>query len=123
MLLQQSLRSCTKLYLDQSVRINVYFQVGQQDEYSFTREKVRELFYELMENDLLTLPDQRRYKELGRNEDPKYVPYHQLVSYAVKDCFVLKKIYKISHSQLISLFSNLVKALTNQVPWKKPQKR
>lgn len=43
-----------------------------------------------MENNLLTSPEPRRLEEVGRSNDPKYYPYHQLISYFIDDCFVLK---------------------------------
>lgn len=50
---------------------------------------VRELFDELVENNILTLLDPRCAEEVGI-DDPKYCPYHQLFHHSIKDCFILK---------------------------------
>lgn len=53
------------------------------------REKVRELVEELKEQDTLELPEPRRPEEMGGNDDPKYYPYHQLISNSIGDFFFL----------------------------------
>lgn len=83
-------------------------------DYSFKREKTRELFEELLEQNILTLPEIRRPNEVGWTNNPKYCPYHRLISHLVNGCFVLK-IQDLIDSGSISLLENSIKAPVNQV--------
>lgn len=48
------------------------------------------VFDELVENNLLRIPELRRLEEVGKADDPKYCPYHHLISHSIEDCFILK---------------------------------
>lgn len=45
-------------------------------EYCFNQEKVNESFKELLEQNILTLPEVKRPDEVGQNNNPKYCPYY-----------------------------------------------
>ena len=44
----------------------------------------------LLEKNVIKLPECKRPEEMGRTNDPKYCIYHQVVSHSVEKCFVLK---------------------------------
>ena len=45
---------------------------------------------DLLENNVIKLPECKRPKEMGCINDPKYYTYHRVVSHPVEKCFVLK---------------------------------
>ena len=45
---------------------------------------------DLLENNVIKLPECKRPKEMGCTNDPKYYIYHRVVSHPVEKCFVLK---------------------------------
>ncbi|KAG5528413.1 hypothetical protein RHGRI_029178 [Rhododendron griersonianum] len=72
--------------------------------YSFTDDLVEDMFEDLLEQKLITLPDVKRPHEEGKKNDPKYCPYHRLISHPLKDCFFLKdKIQELFDSRVIEL--------------------
>ncbi|KAG5562842.1 hypothetical protein RHGRI_005537 [Rhododendron griersonianum] len=72
--------------------------------YSFTDDLVEDMFEDLLEQKLITLPDVKRPHEEGKKNDPKYCPYHRLISHLLRDCFVLKdKIQELFDSRVIEL--------------------
>ncbi|KAG5556090.1 hypothetical protein RHGRI_006649 [Rhododendron griersonianum] len=72
--------------------------------YSFTDDLVEDMFEDLLEQKLITLPDVKRPHEEGKKNDPKYCPYHRLISHPLRDCFVLKdKIQELFDSRVIEL--------------------
>lgn len=60
-------------------------------EYSFSREKVRDLFEQLMEQEALELPEPRHTNRLGLTNDPGYYPYHQLINHSMGGLFCPKR--------------------------------
>ncbi|KAK2985274.1 hypothetical protein RJ640_009787 [Escallonia rubra] len=72
--------------------------------YSFSDDLVEDLFEDFMEQDLITLPEVERPHEVGKKEDPKYCPYHRLISHPLKECFILKdKIQELLDSNTIEI--------------------
>ena len=51
---------------------------------------VRGMLEDLLEKNVIKLPECKRPEEMGRTNDPKYCIYHQVVSHPVEKCFVLK---------------------------------
>uniref|UniRef100_A0A2N9G8H6 Retrotransposon gag domain-containing protein n=1 Tax=Fagus sylvatica TaxID=28930 RepID=A0A2N9G8H6_FAGSY len=45
---------------------------------------------DLLEKEVIKLPECKRPEEMGRTNDPKYCKYHRVVSHTVEKCFVLK---------------------------------
>ncbi|KAL0333076.1 UNVERIFIED_CONTAM: Transposon Tf2-12 polyprotein [Sesamum calycinum] len=65
-------------------------------EYPFLDSDVPGIFDDLLEANLIDLPEMKRPEEAERKDDPKYCKYHRLVGHAIQDCFVFKdKVYAI----------------------------
>ena len=58
--------------------------------YPFLNADVRGMLEDLLEKNVIKLPECKHPKEIGHTNDPKYCIYHQVVSYPVEKCFVLK---------------------------------
>ncbi|KAL8151477.1 hypothetical protein V2J09_021285 [Rumex salicifolius] len=68
---------------------------------------------------LLTLPEPKRPKEVGKTDDPKYCPYHRLISHPITNCYVLKDIIerminKGVSSKALMVLSNTISTLIDQ---------
>ncbi|KAL0283522.1 UNVERIFIED_CONTAM: hypothetical protein Sangu_2884400 [Sesamum angustifolium] len=59
-------------------------------EYSFLDSDVPGIFDDLLEANLIDLPEMKRPEEAERMDDPKYCKYHRLVGHAIQDYFVFK---------------------------------
>ncbi|KAL0313227.1 UNVERIFIED_CONTAM: hypothetical protein Sradi_5722000 [Sesamum radiatum] len=59
-------------------------------QYSFLDFDVSGIFDDLLEANLIDLPEMKRPEEAERKDDPKYCKYHRLVGHAIQDCFVFK---------------------------------
>ncbi|KAI8535488.1 hypothetical protein RHMOL_Rhmol10G0178500 [Rhododendron molle] len=72
--------------------------------YSFTDDLVEDIFEDLLEWKLIALPDVKRPHDEGKKNDPKYCPYHHLISHPLRDYFVLKdKIQELFDLRVIEL--------------------
>ncbi|KAL0445320.1 UNVERIFIED_CONTAM: hypothetical protein Slati_2254700 [Sesamum latifolium] len=60
-------------------------------QYPFLDSDVSGIFDDLLEANLIDLPEMKRPEEAERKDDPKYCKYHRLVGHVIQDCFVLKK--------------------------------
>ncbi|KAA0059024.1 retrotransposon gag protein [Cucumis melo var. makuwa] len=70
---------------------------------------------QLLENQLIQLPECKRLEQVGKVDDPNYCKYHQVISHPVEKCFVLKElILKLAREKKIELDINEV-AQTNHV--------
>uniref|UniRef100_A0A2N9FNB6 Uncharacterized protein n=1 Tax=Fagus sylvatica TaxID=28930 RepID=A0A2N9FNB6_FAGSY len=58
--------------------------------YSFPDSDVPSMLEDLLEKEIIKLPECKRPEEMGRTNDPKYCKYHRVVSHTVEKCFVLK---------------------------------
>ncbi|KAL0368018.1 UNVERIFIED_CONTAM: hypothetical protein Scaly_1020700 [Sesamum calycinum] len=73
-------------------------------EYPFLDSDVPGIFDDLLEANLIDLPEMKRPKEAERKDDPKYCKYHCLVGHAIQDCFVFKdKVMQLARQGKISL--------------------
>ncbi|KAL0313207.1 UNVERIFIED_CONTAM: hypothetical protein Sradi_5720000 [Sesamum radiatum] len=72
--------------------------------YPFLDSDVSGIFDDLLEANLIDLPEMKRPKEAERKDDPKYCKYHRLVGHAIQDCFVFKdKVMQLACQSKISL--------------------
>lgn len=60
------------------------------------------LFDKLVKNNLVSLPEPRPPEELGRTDDSKYCPYHQLISHSI---------YRIEAEKIKDLVDNWIMSL------------
>ncbi|KAL0448959.1 UNVERIFIED_CONTAM: hypothetical protein Slati_1452300 [Sesamum latifolium] len=75
--------------------------------YPFLDSDVPEIFDDLLEANLIDLPEMKRPEEAERKDDPKYYKYHHLVGHAIQDCFVFKdKVMQLARQGKISLEEN-----------------
>jgi hypothetical protein len=58
--------------------------------YLFPDSGVLGMLEDLLENEIIKLPECKRPEEMGRTNNPMYCKYHQVVSHTVEKCFVLK---------------------------------
>uniref|UniRef100_A0A2N9ERQ0 Uncharacterized protein n=1 Tax=Fagus sylvatica TaxID=28930 RepID=A0A2N9ERQ0_FAGSY len=58
--------------------------------YPFPDSDVLGMLENLLEKEIIKLPECKQPKEMGRTNDPKYCKYHRVVSHTVEKCFVLK---------------------------------
>ncbi|KAL0352301.1 UNVERIFIED_CONTAM: hypothetical protein Scaly_1618800 [Sesamum calycinum] len=73
-------------------------------EYPFLDFDVPGIFDDLLEANLINLPEMKRPEEAERKNDPKYCKYHRLVGHVIQDCFVFKdKVMQLAHQGKISL--------------------
>ncbi|KAL0406506.1 UNVERIFIED_CONTAM: hypothetical protein Slati_3964500 [Sesamum latifolium] len=69
---------------------NLTLKEMQARQYPFLDSDVLEIFDDLLEANLIDLPEMKRPEEAERKDDPKYCKYHHLVGHAIQDCFVFK---------------------------------
>ena len=60
--------------------------------YPFPNADVRGMLEDLLEKNVIKLPECKRPEEMGRTNDPKYCIYHRVVSHPVENFFVLKNL-------------------------------
>ncbi|KAK4381927.1 hypothetical protein Sango_2919800 [Sesamum angolense] len=73
-------------------------------EYPFLDSDVLGIFDDLLEANLIDLPEIKRPEEAERKDDPKYFKYHRLVGHVIQDCFVFKdNIMQLARQGKISL--------------------
>ena len=58
--------------------------------YPFLDANVRGMLEDLLEKNVIKLPECKRLEEMGRTNDPKYCMYHRVISHPMEKCFVLK---------------------------------
>ncbi|KAA0068201.1 retrotransposon gag protein [Cucumis melo var. makuwa] len=70
---------------------------------------------QLIEKQLIQLPERKRPEQVGKVDDPNYCKYHRVISHPVEKCFVLKElILKLARENKIELDIDEV-AKTNHV--------
>ncbi|KAL0318131.1 UNVERIFIED_CONTAM: hypothetical protein Scaly_2862400 [Sesamum calycinum] len=73
-------------------------------EYPFLDFDVPGIFDDLLEANLINLPEMKRPEEAEQKDDPKYCKYHSLVGHEIQDCFVfMDKVMQLAHQGKISL--------------------
>ncbi|XXG47280.1 hypothetical protein AAC387_Pa02g1948 [Persea americana] len=100
---------------------------GVEKKYPFN-EDVEEIFRALLANGKLTLPDPKRPVDVGKANDPRYCPYHQMVLHPLNQCFVVReKTDEIWKNGVITFDKNYGLASVNMVSYgqtsKSPKKK
>ncbi|KAL0457846.1 UNVERIFIED_CONTAM: hypothetical protein Slati_0411800 [Sesamum latifolium] len=63
-----------------------------------------QIFDDLLEANLIDLPEIKRSKEAEWKDDSKYCKYHRLVGHVIQDCFMFKdKVMQLARQGKISL--------------------
>jgi len=62
--------------------------------YPFDDDDIQGIFDELMAIKAISLLEPKRSAEVNKTNDPKYCPYHWIISHPIKDCYVFKDIIK-----------------------------
>ena len=66
--------------------------------HSFTKESVPKLFERLMKKGL-DLPRIKRPNQVGKTDDPKYCPYHRIVSHPIEECWIFNEWLETQHQR------------------------
>ncbi|TYK22023.1 retrotransposon gag protein [Cucumis melo var. makuwa] len=83
--------------------------------YPFSDSDVADMLEQLIEKQLIQLPECKRPEQAGKVDDPNYCKYHRVISHPVEKCFVLKElILKLARENKIKLDIDEV-AQTNHV--------
>ncbi|KAA0060303.1 retrotransposon gag protein [Cucumis melo var. makuwa] len=83
--------------------------------YPFPDSDVADMLKQLIEKQLIQLPECKRPEQAGKVDDPNYCKYHRVISHPVEKCFVLKElILKLACENKIELDIDEV-AQTNHV--------
>ncbi|KAH7864675.1 hypothetical protein Vadar_032506 [Vaccinium darrowii] len=64
----------------------------QEKRYSFPNSDVPSMLEDLLEKNVIQLPECKRPEEIGKVHDPRYCHYHRIVSHSTEKCFVLKEL-------------------------------
>ncbi|KAL0447779.1 UNVERIFIED_CONTAM: hypothetical protein Slati_1905800 [Sesamum latifolium] len=76
----------------------------QNKQYPFLDSDVSGIFDDLLNANLIELPEMKRPEEAGKTDDPKYCKYHRLVGHPIHDCFIFKdKVMQLARQGKISL--------------------
>ena len=87
----------------------------QENFYPFPDSDVADMLEQLLEKQLIQLPECKRPKQAEKVDDPNYCKYHRVISHPVGKCFVLKElIIKLAREKKIKLDMDEV-AQTNHV--------
>ncbi|KAL0412259.1 UNVERIFIED_CONTAM: Transposon Tf2-12 polyprotein [Sesamum latifolium] len=83
---------------------NLTLKEMQARQYPFIDSDVFGIFDNLLEANVIDLPEMKRPEEAERKDDPKYCKYHRLVGHIIQDCFVFKdKVMQLARQSKISL--------------------
>ncbi|WP_440998354.1 hypothetical protein, partial [Cysteiniphilum litorale] len=86
-------------------------------------EDVEEIFEALLANGKLTLPEPKRPGDVGKTNDPRYCPYHQMISHPLNQCFVVReKINEMWKNGVITFDKNYGSASVNMISCGQTQK-
>ncbi|CAA0821924.1 Unknown protein, partial [Striga hermonthica] len=76
----------------------------QAKQYPFLDSDVCGIFDDLIQEQLIELPEMKRPEEAEQVDNPKYCKYHRLVSHSIEDCFVFKdRVMQLARQGKISL--------------------
>ena len=67
------------------------FQEDEQKVYPFPNEDVPNIFEQLLQMNLIELPECKRPKDMGKVNDPNYCKYHCIIGHPIQKCFVFKE--------------------------------
>ncbi|KAL0290916.1 UNVERIFIED_CONTAM: hypothetical protein Scaly_1656100 [Sesamum calycinum] len=62
----------------------------QAKQYPFLDSDVSRIFDDLLNTNLIELPEMKWPEEVGKTDDLKYCKYHRLVGHPIHDCFIFK---------------------------------
>ncbi|KAL0447774.1 UNVERIFIED_CONTAM: hypothetical protein Slati_1905300 [Sesamum latifolium] len=80
------------------------FERDANKQYPFLDSDVSGIFDDLLNANLIELPEMKRPEEAGKTDDPKYCKYHRLVGHPIHDCFIFKdKVMQLARQGKISL--------------------
>ncbi|KAL0381298.1 UNVERIFIED_CONTAM: hypothetical protein Sangu_0194100 [Sesamum angustifolium] len=76
----------------------------QTKQYPFLDSNVSWIFDDLLNANLIKLPEMKRPEEAGKTNDPKYCKYHRLVGHSIHNYFIFKdKVMQLARQEKISL--------------------
>ncbi|KAL0463336.1 UNVERIFIED_CONTAM: hypothetical protein Slati_0221200 [Sesamum latifolium] len=76
----------------------------QTKKYPFLDFDVSGIFDNLLNANLIELPEMKWLEEAGKTDDLKYCKYHRLVGHSIHDCFIFKdKVMQLTCQEKISL--------------------
>ncbi|KAK4592997.1 hypothetical protein RGQ29_017223 [Quercus rubra] len=80
------------------------FKEREQKVYSFPNEDVPNIFEQLLQMNLIELPECKRPEDMGKVDDPNYCKYHRIIGHPIQKCFVFKEqIMKLAKENKIDL--------------------
>ena len=74
----------------ESERCRLMLKEMKEKTYPFPDSDVPGMLEDLLEKEIIKLPECKRPEEMGRTNDLKYCKYHRVVNHTVEKCFVLK---------------------------------
>ena len=63
-----------------------------QKKYYFDERDIIPTFHQMVEMNMVELPEPKRQEEVGKTDDPKYCLYHRIINHPTIKCYVLKDI-------------------------------
>jgi len=65
---------------------------GKKRNYPFDDDDVQGIFDEIMAAKAISLPEPKRLVEVNKTNDPRYFPYHRIISHPINNSYVFKDI-------------------------------
>lgn len=85
------------------------FKEREQKVYPFPDEDVPNILEQLLQLELIELPECKRPEDMGKVDDPNYCKYHRIIGQPIQKCFVFKEqIMKLAKENKIDLDFNEV---------------
>ncbi|KAA0066006.1 ty3-gypsy retrotransposon protein [Cucumis melo var. makuwa] len=79
-------------------------QLLEKQETIYPYSDVADMLEQLIEKQLIQLPECKRLEQAGKIDDPNYCKCHRVISHLLEKCFVLKElILKLAHEKKIEL--------------------
>lgn len=89
---------------DGSERRRLTLKERQEKVYPFPDSDIADMLEQLLEKQLIQLPECKRPEQAGKVDDPNYCKYHRVISHPVEKCFVLKElILRLAREKRIEL--------------------
>ncbi|KAA0034814.1 ty3-gypsy retrotransposon protein [Cucumis melo var. makuwa] len=89
---------------DEGEKRRLTLKERQEKIYPFPDSDLPDMLDQLLEKQLIRLPECKQPAEMGRVNDPNYCKYHRVISHPVEKCFVLKElILKLALDEKIEL--------------------
>ncbi|TYK09751.1 ty3-gypsy retrotransposon protein [Cucumis melo var. makuwa] len=77
---------------DGSERRRLTLKEREEKVYPFSDLDIADMLKQLLEKQLIQLPECKRPEQAGKVDDPNYCKYHRVISHPVEKCFVLKEL-------------------------------